>query len=390
MLLRLEPWGGWASLETEAAIVALDRDGVRALGVDGERVWSSAAPRVSMPLEVHVAVTSKCAAGCEGCYLDARADGEHVPLDVLKARLDAIADAGVFTVAFGGGEPTSRADLDELARHAKARGLRPVLTTSGLGLSPEKVSRLTELAQVNVSYDGAGEAYESVRGFDGAAQAERAIALLTAAGVRVGVNVVLTQATFGSLSTTLDRARSLGASEAQLLRYKPQGRALGLDYLSKRLSLAQRLAFPAELRRLSIAMAPANFRLRIDCALVPFLSSDPEITGSARSLSRMGVLGCEAGGALAAARVDGKLAPCSFAEPAGSNAVDLSRDYGSDAVLARYRTFADAPPEPCASCELRTVCKGGCKVVSQFEGHFGPDPECPRVALAGQTTQPTV
>jgi radical SAM protein with 4Fe4S-binding SPASM domain len=40
----------------------------------------------------------------------------------------------------------------------------------------------------------------------------------------------------------------------------------------------------------------------------------------------------------------------------------------------------DAPAEPCASCSLRGVCKGGCKVVASFlGGGLGPDPECPRV-----------
>jgi radical SAM protein with 4Fe4S-binding SPASM domain len=39
-----------------------------------------------------------------------------------------------------------------------------------------------------------------------------------------------------------------------------------------------------------------------------------------------------------------------------------------------------APPEPCGSCALAAVCKGGCKAVSRFvDGVHGPDPECPRV-----------
>jgi len=49
-------------------------------------------------------------------------------------------DAGVFTVAFGGGEPSTRDDLDQLAHAARARGITPVLTTSGLGLTPDASS----------------------------------------------------------------------------------------------------------------------------------------------------------------------------------------------------------------------------------------------------------
>ena len=61
--------------------------------------------------------------------------------------------------------------------------------------------------------------------------------------------------------------------------------------------------------------------------------------------------------------------------------------------LARWRAYNESPAEPCASCTMRPVCKGGCKVVSSYvEGVHGPDPECPRVrawrAAAAATDEP--
>ena len=193
---------------------------------------------------------------CTGCYLDARPDGDEPPQETMIRALDALARAGVFTVAFGGGEPTTRDDLHLLATEARARGLTPVLTTSGLGLTSEKIDRLRPFAQVNVSYDGAGADYERVRGFDGARHAEGAIEALVRAGIPVGVNVVLTQATFDSLDGTLDRARALGAREAQLLRYKPAGRAASLDYLAQRLTLEQARTLGPRLQHLASRMTP--------------------------------------------------------------------------------------------------------------------------------------
>lgn len=380
MIVRYERWGAWVKLEREAAIVALDRDGVRALGLDGGRAWDDARPaRESLPLEVHVAVTSRCAAGCEGCYLDARPDGVEPPRAAIEATLDALAAAGVFTVAFGGGEPTLREDLGDLADAARARGLTPVVTTSGLGLGPAKLARLARFAQVNVSYDGTSDAYAAVRGFDGAAAAESAIAALAAAGVAVGVNVVLTRATWDRIGDTLRRARSLGAREAQLLRYKPAGRAVTLDYLAKRLSPEQARGVGPLLRTLAAELP--ELRIRIDCALVPFLSADADLASRPEELARWGVLGCEAGAALAATRVDGRVAPCSFASPTDLAATDLRRGWQRAPGLAPFRAYAATPPEPCASCTLRAVCRGGCKVVSQhLTGAFSPDPECPRVS----------
>ncbi|MBX3205797.1 MAG: radical SAM protein [Labilithrix sp.] len=382
MIVRYEPWGAWVKLEREAALVAIDRDGARALGLDAGALWDApagAGAPPSRPLEVHVAVTSRCAAGCEGCYLDARPDGIEPPRAEIERRFDALAKAGVFTVAFGGGEPTLRDDLGALADAALARGLTPVVTTSGLGLGDRKIAQLTRFAQVNVSYDGPGEAYANVRGFDGAAQAEAAIARLAAAGVTVGVNVVLTRATFDHVEATLARAFELGAREAQLLRYKPAGRAKNLDYLARRLSPAQGRGLGALLRSLSRALP--DLRVRIDCALVPFLSVDPDVASRPDELARWGVFGCEAGSALAATRVDGRVLPCSFAD---ATAIDVSELSGAgwleDAALEAFRAFPASPPEPCASCTLRGVCRGGCKIVSRFvDGRVGPDPECPRV-----------
>ena len=79
-------------------------------------------------------------------------------------------------------------------------------------------------------------------------------------------------------------------------------------------------------------------------------------------------------------KVDGRVAPCSFVAATGLTADGLVRGHEHDPDLARWRAFASHAPEPCASCAILAVCKGGCKVVSGFvDGEHGPDPECPRV-----------
>jgi radical SAM protein with 4Fe4S-binding SPASM domain len=403
VIVRYENWGAWVKLESLPALVALDREGVLALGLDGKETWTegpeaSHTPNASAPIEVHLAVTAKCAAGCEGCYLDARPDGLEPSLDTLLERLDALRDAGVFTVAFGGGEPTTREDIGELAKEAVRRGITPVLTTSGLGMTQEKARRLSAFAQVNVSYDGVGDDYRAVRGFDGARAAENAISMLSLEGVRVGVNVVLTRDTFPRVRETLRRARSLGAKEAQLLRYKPAGRAATLDYMARRLTPDQADGVGPLLRSLvaehaSLAGDAAEastgsvtnsgggtFAIRIDCAMVAFLSADEELAVLPERLSRFGIFGCEGAQALAAVKVDGAVSPCSFGSSTSLVARDLATGMGHDPEIARWRAYPLAPPEPCASCSLRAVCKGGCKVVASFLlGRMEPDPECPRV-----------
>ena len=138
MKTRPERFGAWART-ADGTLVAVDRVLAQRLGVEGGRWWDDAVEAPPpWPLEVHVAVTSRCPAGCGGCYQSATRDGEDVPLATLVERLDALAERGVFTVAFGGGEPLLRDDLGALARHARTRGMVPVVTTSGLGMTLEK------------------------------------------------------------------------------------------------------------------------------------------------------------------------------------------------------------------------------------------------------------
>lgn len=360
---RPEPFGAWVRLD-DATLLAVDHDLAARLGVP----HGAPAP-CDAPLELHLAVTARCPLGCAGCYVDARPEGAEPSFAELRARLAEAAAAERHGADAGGGEPLLRRDLGELAEAARALGLVPVMTTSGLGLTPERAAGLRAFAQINVSHDGVGEGYAAVRGVlnaGGAQLAERAIAILAEAGIPVGVNVVLTRDNLDALAATAARVAALGAGEIQLLRYKPAGRAAGPDYAARRLLPAQVEALWSAIEALS---RDRRLRVRIDCALVPLLSASliRALPRPVEALTAFGVFGCEAGRHLGAARADGAPAPCSM----------FSTDPVTPSALRAYHA---APPEPCRSCPLRPVCRGGCQVVARHRtGAFAPDPECPRV-----------
>ncbi len=385
---RPEPFGAWIRLE-DATLVAIDRALSARLGVaHGEAIGAA-----TRPLELHVAVTARCPAPCTGCYLDARPDGIEPPFEAIAARLAEARDAGVSTIAFGGGEPLTRADLGQLAEETRRLGMVPVMTTSGIGLTAARAEELRAFAQINVSHDGVGGAYEAVRGFDAAAHAERAIAVLAGAGIPVGVNVVLTRGSFPRLAETAARVAALGAGEIQLLRYKPAGRADDPGYEARRLSADQVSALWAAIERL---VAARSLRVRIDCAMVPLLSEAllAAVPDAPRALASLGVFGCEAARHLGALTVHGGAAACSFFTldphvPLGrsrdaSSSGTIAERWDRDPPLVRLRAYHADPPEPCRSCALFSVCRGGCQIVSRraHGGAFAPDPECPRVIRA--------
>jgi radical SAM protein with 4Fe4S-binding SPASM domain len=376
---RPERFGALLSLASPPALVAVDRALARKLGIDGGTLWDGPDPGLSVraltaPTEVHVAVTERCPAGCVGCYADATAHGHEPTFDELCARLDALAQMRVFSVAFGGGEAALREDIGALARHARAVGLSPTMTTSGLGITEARAPDLRAFAQINVSWDGPAELYRGVRGWDGAAAAERAIAHLRAAKIPVGINTVLTQHNFPHLERIARGAEALGAVELQLLRFKPSGRGR-LDYLASRLTPTQVGAFGTTLRTLAESFAPA---IRIDCALVPFLASSGE--ARAEDLERFAVMGCEAGRSLMTLDAHGGTKPCSFWEADADRPQSPARAWREGPTLERFRDYVAGIPQPCASCDFLTSCRGGCRIVASHAGEaFAPDPECPRV-----------
>src|SRR5262249_46334567 len=102
---------------------------------------------------------------------------------------------------------------------------------------------------------------------------------------------------------------------------------------------------------------------------------------------KLGVFGCEAARHLGALTVAGSAGACSFLPygadapiPLGAAPRDLAASIDADPFLGALRAYHAAPPEPCRSCALFSVCRGGCQVVSRHaHGTFAPDPECPRV-----------
>lgn len=366
--------------EDPPALIAVDRPMARRIGIEGGSLWIGDDPGLSLPVlegptEVHLAVTDRCPAGCTACYADATPQGHEPTLDELRSRLDRLAEAGAFSVALGGGEGSLRADLPEVIAHARSVGLVSTLTTSGLGITPARAAALSDMAQINVSWDGPAELYASVRGYDGARGAERAVRVLQDAGIPVGLNTVLTERTLAGLDAIGEGAERLGAVELQLLRLKPSGRGK-LHYLALRPSPAKLAELPEHLERLS---ARGSFAVRVDCALVPFLAGSFDVA----RLQQFGVNGCEAGRSLMTVGAAGAVGPCSFW---GSADVSLDeRSWAEDPTLEAFRAYAQDPPEPCASCPARAVCRGGCRIVSRHLAGdaFVPDPECPRVRAHG-------
>jgi len=384
-IAQLGGWFGWPQ-----ALVFVDRDRAQSLGhaEPPAGLWDGQddgdlSGRLTAPLEAHLQLTNRCAAGCAGCYTGATAEGgrHEWGLSEWCRALDELAAAGVFHVALGGGESAHLPWLGQLLSHARERGIVPNLTTSGL-YDGEVLERLCSWAgqglfgQINVSMDGVGPDYAVVRGFDGFARADAALVALRRVYPDVGINCVVTRPTFDGLGRLFEHARRRGASEVELLRFKPAGRgARASVYTEMRCTDEQhRLLLPMVLK-----LGQKNrMRVRLDCSFTPMVAHHRPATELVRYLC---IYGCAAGDLLVASRASGQLSACSFFPPSNAR-IDGLRAYAQQAdAFPPFHGYVQAAPAPCDSCDYLALCRGGCRAVAVhvLGDARQPDPECPRV-----------
>ena len=118
-------------------------------------------------------ITNKCNLTCSHCYINASPDAERPNEQTLeegKAFIDDVAEVGVPLLLFTGGEPLVSKDFWELAKYAKGKGLRTVISTNGVLITKEVAKRLQDVGiqYVGVSLDGMRQTHDRFRGHDGA------------------------------------------------------------------------------------------------------------------------------------------------------------------------------------------------------------------------------
>ncbi len=194
---------------------------------DGETVPKKASER--KPIVVWN-ITSKCNLKCVHCYNDSGQNNDCVEVTTKKAKeiLDDLADFGVPSVLFSGGEPLMREDLFELIPYARDKGLRTVISTNGTLITSEKAKLIKEygVSYVGISLDGIGAVNDKFRGVDGAFdRAVTGIRNCMEAGVRVGLRLTLTKRNVQDIEQLFEFMDKEGVERACFYHLVPSGRA---------------------------------------------------------------------------------------------------------------------------------------------------------------------
>ena len=127
-----------------------------------------------------------------------------------------------------GGEAYLREDWCELIARIAARGMQPLLTTGGRGITPERAraAAAAGLESVSLSIDGSEATHDRLRGVAGShAAALAAMGHLRTAGLPVSVNTQINRLLMAELPAVLETAIAHGAHRWQIQITVPMGRA---------------------------------------------------------------------------------------------------------------------------------------------------------------------
>ena len=375
MKARYESFGGIIALDEEQTLVYVDKDFMRNIKFNHSGLWDEKKDHLSAPTEVHFSITNRCDANCPGCYVDSgKKMGGELGFEELKNAIDKFSEIGVFNLAFGGGEPSLYPRLIELAEYCKKKDIVPNITTNALSMTEEMAKKFKIFNQIHVSLDGLEKYYDDEGSNKTFEKIDAGIRLLRKHNEHVGLNVVVSNRNIEILDEILDYAKSRKLRSLLLLRYKPSGRAKK-NYEKYKLTNEENIMFYDILMKMH---KEDDLKVYVDCSFIPMLSSHdvPQ-----NVLDFFSVMGCDGGDSLIAVDPTGKMNACSFASDHACNISEFDKEWDDNKHFNKYRDWIKKAKEPCKSCRMLTICKGGCHIIAEHvTGKFDePDPECPRV-----------
>ena len=327
--------------------------------------------------------THKCNLNCKHCYSNSGAvNEEELTTKEALAVVDQLADAGVTALAFSGGEPLSRRDLFEVARHAADRELYVSVATNGTLLTKENVKKLKQAGvnYLDISIDGASaKTHDEFRGVQGAF--DKAVAGLkncVEADLCVCIATTATKNNLEEMPAIIDLAEDIGAERFTYFNFIPAGR--GKAHYDQDLSPEEREKLMRYLlARMSkgckttiLTTAPQLARVGIQCQ---GSGGTGEVTMSMAHMQTVKVTkkavpladfigGCGAGRLYCSLSPQGDVHPCVFLPVnVGNLKTEKFQDIWLNSTLFKALRNRGNLKGACGTCAYKYIC-GGCRARS--------------------------
>ncbi len=154
-------------------------------------------------------ITRSCQLHCVHCYNSSEEKvypGELTTAEAKKV-IDGLSAFGVPVIIFSGGDPLLRHDLFDLIAYSRDKGIRPVLSTSGVTIDREAARKIKDsgVLYAGVSLDGGEEINDRLRGVRGAYKlAIDGMRYCRDLGLIVGLRFTMSRKTVGELPAIFD------------------------------------------------------------------------------------------------------------------------------------------------------------------------------------------
>jgi pyrroloquinoline quinone biosynthesis protein E len=305
------------------------------------------------PYTLVAELTHRCPLACPYCSNPkelVRGNAEMETADWTRV-IDEAAALGVMQMHLTGGEPLARSDLEAIAHRARWRDLYVNLVTSGVPLDRARLERLApNLDHVQLSVQDADpESSDRIAGYPSFYAKMQVARWVKELGLPLTLNVVLHRANLDRIDAIVALAESLGADRLELANVQLVSWALE--------NSGSLLPTRAQIERAREVAQAAKQRLagRMEVILVlPDWHADRPracMDGWARRF--------------VVVAPDGAVLPCHAAR-----VLPLTFDSVRHAPLARIWEWGEGMrafrgeewmPDPCRSCERRTIDYGGCR-----------------------------
>jgi len=166
------------------------------------------------PFFVSYQITLRCNRRCVFCNAWKLKTFRELDTRQAKKVVGELGDSGVSALGITGGEPLIRKDLEEIAAHAKRKGLIVGVNTNGTLLTPKRAKSISGVFDtVFVSLDGFEKTHDAIRGEEGTFR-EALAGLKNLIAVKhdcaVGVNFVLNNMNYREFIPFCNWIKSLG------------------------------------------------------------------------------------------------------------------------------------------------------------------------------------
>ncbi len=318
--------------------------------------------------------TKRCNLFCRHCYREsgpqADTSGELTTAEGLSL-LKEIKAAGFHLLILSGGEPLLRDDIVELVAAAKAEGLIPAMGTNGVLLTPDLAKALASagLRGIAISVDSLDPAYhDAFRGQSGAyAKTQAGIENALAAGLRVQINLTLTEQNQGEFDKMVSYYEQKGVHAIHPFFLVPTGRARSMGEEELKAS-----AYFSMIRNILERQSSTALELKPTCA-PQFMPMAKEL-GLAQRFTR----GCLAGTAYCCILPHGDVHVCPYLPVAVGNVrqTPFSALWRDSGIFNKLRDFANYEGR-CGQCADIAIC-GGCRARAYFYSgnYLAEEPWC--------------